>query len=75
MSKFLNISTDNTLGGNSAANDVVPSQKAIKEYVETKLPLKIVTFGITNEIYKRSNTLLSMDAISTNAIVSCAWYI
>lgn len=34
MSKFLNISTDNTLGGNSAADDVVSSQKAIKDYID-----------------------------------------
>lgn len=34
MSKFLNISTDNTLGGSSASDDTVSSQKAIKEYVD-----------------------------------------
>lgn len=33
-SKFLNISTDNTLGGASASNTAVPSQKAVKEYVD-----------------------------------------
>ena len=35
MTKFLNISTDNTLGGNSASDDTVSSQKAIKEYVDS----------------------------------------
>ena len=34
MTKFLNISRDNTLGGNSPSDDTVPSQKAIKEYVD-----------------------------------------
>lgn len=34
MTKFLNISTDTTLGGTSAADDVVVSQKAIKTYVD-----------------------------------------
>lgn len=34
MTKFLNISTDNTLGGNSPSNEIVSSQKAIKEYVD-----------------------------------------
>ncbi len=34
MTKFLNISTDNTLGGSSSADDVVSSQKAIKYYVD-----------------------------------------
>lgn len=34
MTKFLNISTDNTLGGNSPSDVTVSSQKAIKEYVD-----------------------------------------
>lgn len=34
MTKFLNISTDNTLGGSSASDVLVASQKAIKEYVD-----------------------------------------
>lgn len=35
-SKFLNISVDNTLGGNSPSDTVVSSQKAIKEYVDSQ---------------------------------------
>ena len=35
-SKFLNISVDNTLGGNSPSDTIVSSQKAIKEYVDTQ---------------------------------------
>lgn len=35
MTKFLNISTDNTLGGNSPSDVTVSSQKAIKEYVDS----------------------------------------
>ena len=34
--KFLNISTDNTLGGNSPSDVIVSSQKAIKEYVDSQ---------------------------------------
>ena len=34
MTKFLNISTDNTLGGNSASDEVVSSQKALKTYID-----------------------------------------
>lgn len=33
-SKFLNLSTDDTLGGNSPSDDVAVSQKAIKKYVD-----------------------------------------
>lgn len=34
MTRFLNISTDNTLGGLSPSDEFVASQKAIKEYVD-----------------------------------------
>ena len=34
MTKFLNISVDNTLGGSSPSDVVVSSQKAVKEYVD-----------------------------------------
>lgn len=34
MTKFLNISTDNTLGGSSASDVLVASQKAVKDYVD-----------------------------------------
>ena len=34
MTKFLNISTDNTLGGSSPSDETVSSQKAIKQYVD-----------------------------------------
>ena len=34
MTKFLNISTDNTLGGASPSDEVVSSQKAIKDYID-----------------------------------------
>lgn len=35
MTKFLNISVDNTLGGNSPSDEIVSSQKAVKEYVDS----------------------------------------
>lgn len=38
MSKFLNISTDNTLGGSLASDEQVASQKAVKEYVDSNSP-------------------------------------
>lgn len=36
-SKFLNISTDNTLGGNSPSYNKAVSEKAIKEYVDNNV--------------------------------------
>lgn len=35
MTKFLNISVDNTLGGNSPSDVAVASQKAVKEYIDS----------------------------------------
>ena len=35
-SKFLNISTDTTLGGSGASDTTVSSQKAIKAYVDSQ---------------------------------------
>ena len=37
-SKFLNLSTDNTLGGNSPSDDKAVSEKAIKNYVDNTVP-------------------------------------
>lgn len=37
MSKFLNISTDNTLGGNNSSNEIVSAQKAVKGYIDNLL--------------------------------------
>lgn len=34
--QFLSLSTDATLGGNSSSNYIAPSQKAIKDYVDSK---------------------------------------
>lgn len=34
-SKFMNLDTDNTLGGASASDEKVPSQKAVKDYVDS----------------------------------------
>jgi len=43
MTKFLNISTDNTLGGSSASDETVSSQKAIKTYIERHSLLNTAT--------------------------------
>ncbi len=36
MTRFLNISTDQTLGGSNTSDEIVPSQKAIKAYVDSQ---------------------------------------
>lgn len=69
-SKFLNISTDTTLGGSSASDSTVSSQKAIKAYVDGKQTLsgltdvtisnptagQNLTYDATNQVWKNTST-------------------
>lgn len=48
MTKFLNISTDTTLGGSSASDTTVSSQKAIKEYADTKLSTSDIVSSVSS---------------------------
>ena len=57
MTKFLNISTDTTLGGSSASDDTVSSQKAIKVYAD----------GLVTNMQTTSNLVTSVSASSTDA--------
>lgn len=63
MSKFLNISTDNTLGGNASSNEIVSSQKAIKEYIDAK-DMVVLDYGT-------STWQDFIDAYTTNRVVYC----
>ncbi len=56
-STFLNISTDTTLGGSSASDSTVASQKAIKAYADNVVSGKQDT----------SNLVTSVSASSTDA--------
>lgn len=55
-STFLNLDTDTTLGGNSASDSVVSSQKAIKSYVDTK----------TTNMQTTTNLVTTVSSSSTN---------
>lgn len=37
MTKFLNISRDNTMGGNSPSHELLSSQRATKEYIDSRI--------------------------------------
>lgn len=37
MTKFLNISVDDTLGGDSPSDETVSSQKALKTYIDNRV--------------------------------------
>lgn len=57
MTKFLNISTDTTLGGNSASDSVVSSQKAVKAYVN----------GVTTNMQTTANLVTSVSSASSDS--------
>lgn len=63
MTKFLNISTDNTLGGNSPSDDVVSSQKAIKTALNAKANsadlATVATSGSYNDLINKPNKLVA----------------
>jgi len=62
MSKFLNISTDNTLGGNNASNEVVSSQKAVKEYVDSQTGTAPAFANITGQPTDNANLATALNA-------------
>lgn len=65
MTKFLNISMDNTLGGVSPSDEVVSSQKAIKEYVDNNGGASIDNKSITKN---SSNELQTIGVINQNGL-------
>lgn len=68
MTKFLNISTDTTLGGSSASDEVVSSQKALKAYIDAHSggggSVAIDNKSITNN---SSNEIQTVGVIDQNA--------
>lgn len=56
-SKFLNLSTDTTLGGNSPSDVAVSSQKAVKAYAD----------GLVTNMQTTTNLVTSVSSASTNS--------
>lgn len=67
MTKFLNISTDTALGGNSPSDDVVSSQKAIKTKIDTKQDTLVSGANIKTV---NGNSLLGAGDITISGSVS-----
>lgn len=71
MTKFLGISTDNTLGGDNTSDVVVSSQKAIKAFVEGKVSVKQDTLiSGTNIKTINGTSILGSGDISTAGAAS-----
>ena len=64
MTKFLNISTDNTLGGSSASDETVSSQKAIKTYIDNNAGVLPSQTGNDGKFLKTNGTTTSWQTAS-----------
>ena len=66
-SKFLNLSVDTTLGGETPSDMTVSSQKAIKGYVDTSLNGKqdVLTAGSGIDI---TSDVISVDSVSLTEV-------
>ena len=69
MTKFLNISTDNTLGGNSPSDVAVSSQKAVKEYVDSQSGAAPAFANITGQPTDNTNLASALNAKIEYAMV------
>ena len=70
-SKFLNLSTDTTLGGNVPSDEIVSSQKALKTYIDSGLSEKQATLvSGTNIKTINSTSLLGSGDISITGLPS-----
>ena len=65
MAKFLNISTDTALGGNSPSDEIVSSQKAIQTYVNAHSATPALDGVTINQ--NSSNALQSIGSVNTNS--------
>ena len=62
MGKFLNISEDTTLGGNSPSDMVVSSQKAVKAYVDSQTGTAPAFANITGQPTDNTNLATALNA-------------
>lgn len=65
MTKFKNISTDNTLGGDSPSDEILSSQKAIKEYVDSQTGTAPAFANLTGSPEDNAALKAALDAKST----------
>ena len=56
--KYLNLDTDDTLGGDNASDSVIPSQKAIRTFVRNSIP------SITVESDTAGNVVLGVTGMA-----------
>lgn len=75
MTKFLNISTDPTLGGNSPADDVVVSQKAISTRISNITLEQLYNVSISNPTAGQNLTYDAVNQVwkNTSTSATVAW--
>lgn len=71
--KFYNLDVDTTLGGNSPSDNIVPSQKAIKTYVDNNSGGGTVAIDGTTITKNSSDQIQAIAVIDQNAGIAKAW--
>lgn len=67
-STFLNLSTDNTLGGNGASDSLIPSQAAVKSYIDTHSGGGGGTTYTAGDGIDITNNVISVDGVTTSEV-------
>lgn len=73
MTKFLNISTDTTLGGNAPSDELAVSQKAIKTYVDNHSGGGSVAIDNSTITKNASDEIQAVAVIDQNTGVAKTW--
>ena len=69
-SKFLNLSTDTSLGGNSPSDYLAPSEKAIKTYVDSHRAGLSVASDLNGNLILDTNNITVTDDNNGNVILT-----
>lgn len=73
MTKFLNISTDTTLGGNAPSDELAVSQKAIKTYVDNHSGGGTVAIDNSTITKNESDEIQAVAVIDQNTGIAKTW--
>ena len=67
--KYLNLDIDSTLGGDNASDSVIPSQRAIKTYVDNAVPHITVTSDVGGDVILSTAGIDVYDDGSGNIVI------
>lgn len=67
--KYLNLDIDSTLGGDNASDSIIPSQRAIKTYVDNAVPHITVSSDVGGDVILSTAGIDVSDDGSGNIVI------